>query len=385
MPMRQILSLPLSSTVVSMLIAAAMGHAAAQTSPSHLPPFVNCSAQTTIAEDSDVRIAAVGDLVFADNAQINRPTFKDFLPQLAQADLALGNLEGAITTHPTPRKAYVPGRSYAFRFPVETADLLKKANFHILSIANNHSNDYGPIGFADTQQHLSAAGLEYTGLKDSHVIRTIKGVRVGVIALAHYPVYNNVLDIEGTARLVAQVRSKSDIVVLFYQLGGEGDSHALLTDDDAVFLGEQRGNARKFAAAMVKAGASALIGHGPHLVRAAECMAGVPVLHSIGNFVGAGGLSTRSLANVTVFAELIFEASGRFKGVRLTPTTFDKERLPIIDDSGRALHLVNWFNRQAGKSLSGFEALNFPGYEQQTETFRKWFRSTPFGLQAPRD
>jgi poly-gamma-glutamate capsule biosynthesis protein CapA/YwtB (metallophosphatase superfamily) len=184
---------------------------------------------------------------------------------------------------------------------------------------------------------------------------------------------------------VAQVRSKSDIVVLFYQLGGEGDNHALLTNDDATFLGEQRGNARKFAAAMVQAGASALIGHGPHLVRAAECMSGVPVLHSIGNFVGAGGLSTRSLANVTVFAELIFEDNGRFKGVRLTPTTFDKDRLPIVDDSARALHLINWFNRQASKSLAGFEPLNFPGQEQQADTFRKWFRSTPFGMQAPND
>jgi hypothetical protein len=109
------------------------------------------------------------------------------------------------------------------------------------------------------------------------------------------------------------------------------------------------------------------------------------VLHSIGNFVGAGGLSIRSLANVTVFAELIFNAEGKFKGVRLTPTTFDKDRLPVFDASGRALHLINWFNRQASKSLSDFEALNFPGYEQQGENFRKWFRSTPFGMQAPND
>ena len=346
-----------------------------------LPSFVNCSAQATEPAAGDIRIAAVGDLVFSENSQINRLAFNDFLPQLTQADLALGNLEGAITTHPTARKPYIPGRSYAFRFPIDTAEVLKKANFHVMSIANNHSNDYGPIGFADTLQHLRAAGLEATGLKDSHVIRTVKGLRVGVIALAHYPAYNNVLDIEATARLVAQVRSQSDVVVLFYQLGGEGDSHALLSNDDVVFLGEQRGNARRFAQAMVKAGASALIGHGPHLVRAAECMEGVPVLHSIGNFVSSGGLSVNSLANVTVFTELLFDETGRFKAVRLTPATFDKNRLPMIDHSGRALNLINWFNRQASKSLSGFEALNFPGYEAQTDAFRKWFRATPFGAQ----
>jgi len=148
-----------------------------------------------------------------------------------------------------------------------------------------------------------------------------------------------------------------------------------------VFLGEQRGNARKFATAMVKAGAGALIGHGPHLVRAAECIAGVPVLHSIGNFVSTGGLSINSLANVTVFTELLFDVSGQFKAVRLTPATFDKSRLPMIDASGRALHLINWFNRQASKTLSGFEPLNMPAEPAQEEVFRKWLRSTPFGAQ----
>ena len=368
------------ATVSSALLLALSLGCARATQP---PPFVNCTAAQVEQEPTDLRIAAVGDMVFTENSQINRRAFNDFAPQLSSADLVLGNLEGAITTHDKPRKAYVPGRSYAFRFPVDTAEVLKRANFHVLSIANNHANDYGPIGFADTLQHLKAAGLESTGLKGSYVIRSVKGLKVGVIALAHYPVYNNVLEIEATARLVAQVRSQSDVVVLFYQLGGEGDAHAMLSDDDVVFLGEQRGNARKFAAAMVKAGAGALIGHGPHLVRAAECMQGVPVLHSIGNFVSSGGLSVRSLANVTVLAELLVDAQGRVKGVRATPATFDKDRLPMIDASGRALHLINWFNRQASRTLPGFEALDFPAQAEQQEGFRKWLRATPFGAQLP--
>ncbi len=355
----------------------------AQSLPEGQPQFVNCRADPVEPTTDDVRIAAVGDLVFTENSQINRRAFNDFLPLLSSADLVLGNLEGAITTHDKPRKAYVPGRSYAFRFPVDTAEVLKRANFHVLSIANNHANDYGPIGFADTLQLLKAAGLESTGLKGSFVIRSVKGLKVGVIALAHYPVYNNVLEIEATARLVSEVRSQSDVVVLFYQLGGEGDAHALLGNDDVVFLGEQRGNARRFAAAMVQAGAGALIGHGPHVVRAAECIQGVPVLHSIGNFVSSGGLSVRSLANVAVMAEVLVDGQGHVKGVRATPATFDKERLPMIDASGRALHLINWFNLQASRTLPGFEPLNFPAAPEQQEGFRKWLRSTPFGAKLP--
>ena len=85
--MRQILPLPLRSAASGLLIATALGSAAAQGNSANLPPFVNCSAQTAVTDATDIRIAAVGDLVFADNAQINRPTFKDFLPQLTQADL----------------------------------------------------------------------------------------------------------------------------------------------------------------------------------------------------------------------------------------------------------------------------------------------------------
>ena len=350
-----------------------------------LPKFVNCSNATIDSAATDIRLAATGDLVFSENSQINRNAFTEFMPLLSKADLVLGNLEGPITDANTPRKPYVPGRSYSFHYPVDTAQLLKKANFHILSIANNHAQDYGPTGFADTQRHLTAAGIEHTGLKGSYVIRPVKGIKIGVIALAHYPMYNNVLEIEATAKLVAEVRAKSDLVILFYQLGGEGDAFAMITNEDEVFLGEQRGNARKFAAAMIKAGAGALIAHGPHLVRAAECINGVPVLHSIGNFVGAGGLSAQNLANVSAFPELMFDASGKFKSVRIVPVTFTPERLPKIDPTGRSIHLINWLNSRATKTIPEFRALNFNGYKDQADVFEKWFRSTRFGAQAPRD
>lgn len=385
-------SFRLPSSVRHALLAAALtlstGIIPAHAEPMNedaLPKFMSCTGTVINQTMTDIRLAAVGDLVFSENPTINRNAFTEFMPLLSKADLVLGNLEGPITEANTPRKPYVPGRSYSFRFPVDTAQVLKKANFHVLSIANNHAQDYGPTGFADTQKHLRAADIAYTGLKGSYVIRTVKDIKIGVIALAHYPAYNNVLDIETTAKLVAEVRAKSDLVVLFYQLGGEGDAFAMITNENEVFLGEQRGNARKFAAAMIKAGAGALIGHGPHLVRAAECIDDVPVLHSIGNFVSVGGLSIQNLANVSAFPELLFDASGKFKSVRIVPVTFAAERLPKIDPTGRSVHLVNWLNARATKTIPDFRALNFNGYADQADVFEKWFRSTRFGAQAPRN
>ena len=109
-------------------------------------------------------------------------------------------------------------------------------------------------------------------------------------------------------------------------------------------------------------------------MRAAECIDDVPVLHSICNFVSVGGLSIQNLANVSAFPELLFDASGKFKSVRIVPVTFSGERLPKIDTTGRSVHLINWLNTRATKTIPDFRALNFNGYKDQTDVFEKWFR-----------
>lgn len=344
-----------------------------------LPGFVNCAGELTNEMPGDLKLVATGDLVFSENAQVNRRAFEDFMPHLAQADLVLGNLEGAITNEKTPRKPFVPGRSYSFRFPVDTAAILKAANFHLISIANNHSNDYGANGFADTQKYLADEGIAHTGLNGSYEILQVKGMRIGIVALSHYPKYNNVNNLTATAELVSKVRAKSDLVVLYYQLGGEGEKAVLLTDSQEVFLGEQRGNARKFAAAMIDAGAGVLIGHGPHVIRAAECIKGVPVLHSVGNFVSSGGLSTRRLSSVSLLPELLFDSKAQFRAIRVIPVVFDAERLPGLDASGRAVHLINWLNRHAEKTIPGFQPLNFIGYNSSVGQFTQWIKSLQLG------
>ena len=347
-----------------------------RTPSSALPKFQNCLGEIAEPSSSDLRLAATGDIVFSELENVNRDAFKEFLPFLKQADLVLGNLEGAITESRVPHKPYIPGRSYAFRFPPSVSHLLRQANFQIISIANNHSHDYGTVGFNDTRRYLAEAGIESTGTKGSYVIREIKGLRVATIALSSYPAFNNVLDLEETAQLVTRVRAKSDLVILYYQLGAEGDIAARLTPGAEIFLGENRGNARLFAKKMIGAGAQVLIGHGPHVLRAAECIQGAPVLHSIGNFVGAGGLSAERLANVSALPELLFDNQGRFKALRVIATTFSPTRLPILDPSGRGLHLINWLGHEAQKTMHDFQPLPLDGYQDQESVFNTWLRGT---------
>lgn len=319
----------------------------------------------------------------ADSESRNGRVFESFLPVFRAANLVVGNLEGAITAHDKPRKRYVPGRSYAFRFPPSFAEELKAANFQVLSIANNHSLDYGSVGFADTLRHLQAAGIQSTGQPGSSVVMRVGGLKVGIVALAHYPAFNNVLDLETSARLVASVKAQADVVLLTYQLGAEGASAARLPAGPEVFLGEARGDARAFARRMVEAGASALVGHGPHVVRAAECLNGVPVFHSTGNFVSIGGLSVAGLASAAVAAEFLFDGKGAFRGARAWPVNLWATKLPVVDPTGRGVHLMNLLSRDAARDRPGFQPLILQGFEGGEAEFRNWLRSTPVPGIAP--
>jgi Bacterial capsule synthesis protein PGA_cap len=139
-----------------------------------------------------------------------------------------------------------------------------------------------------------------------------------------------------------------------------------------VFMGEARGHPRAFARAVVEAGADLVVGHGPHVVRAAECIQGRPVVHSVGNFVGSGGLSVRQLAQAAVYLEAVFDPQMALRGVRAIPVTFNAARWPVHDPSGRGMLLMNWLSRLAQRELQAFEPLLFPGFEDRQPAFEAW-------------
>jgi len=336
------------------------------------PPFVNCDGESLRVLPGDYRIAAMGDLSFSGREDGNKGVFRDFSSHTKAADYVFGNLEGVITERETAVKKFVPGRSYAFRFPASIAKTLRDLPVHALTIANNHSNDYGSEGFRDTEGSLSEVGIDLTGLKGSYSVRKISGKRVALIGFGFYSRHNDINQIEEAIGLVKKVRGLADLLIVTFHGGAEGAEAALLKDGVEIFFGEARGDPRRFARSVIRAGADIVVGHGPHVVRAAECIAGKPVVYSLGNFVSAGGLNIRNLANVTVFLEAIFAVNNDFKGIRLIPATFGEDRLPRFDPTGRGVHLVNWLGKRSQENLTQFEPIIFRGYEERRSEFHRW-------------
>jgi poly-gamma-glutamate synthesis protein (capsule biosynthesis protein) len=111
-------------------------------------------------------------------------------PLLREADLAIANLECAITDHPERW----PGTPKAFYFGAAplAAQALRDAGVGLLSLANNHILDYGVPGLFDTVKLLDAQGIAHAGAgRDldaalAPVIVERGGLRIGMAAFCDH-------------------------------------------------------------------------------------------------------------------------------------------------------------------------------------------------------
>lgn len=80
-------------------------------------------------------------------------------PVFAEADVAMVNLETAITERGSPAP-----KEYTFRAPVTAFDALRAGHVDVVTMANNHGIDFGPEGLADSLDARDATGFPVVGL-----------------------------------------------------------------------------------------------------------------------------------------------------------------------------------------------------------------------------
>ena len=307
-------------------------------------------------------ITGVGDMVFSHDHELNTRSLQAVVSQLtdgaserSQPSFIFGNLEGPITALTETSKPSIPGVSYAFRFPVATAKLLKNSGFQAVTLANNHSLDYGGAGLRDTLNHLNQQGIVGSGhLRGQFELFTLEAVKIALVSVGFYPMQNSIKELEAMTELITSAKRVADVVIVAMHAGAEGEAHIELPDGPETFLGEARGDSRAFARVAIAAGADAIVGYGPHVLRAAECIAGRPVFYSIGNFLGIGGLSTQGLTGVAAIAQLAFDVNKKLLGSRLVPIRFDSNKFPQVDPAGKAIALMWHLNLLAKQKLKDF-------------------------------
>ena len=277
---------------------------------------LSLAASDLAAQGAGVRICAGGDVTLGTNLDTAwarsaaRKLRQDYglspepaallaplRPLVADADVVLLNVEGAIGAgYVAERKCdVVSANCYAFRQPVAAARAIREVAPDAVvvgNVANNHSRDAGPAGFAQTMRHLRRAGVYVTGA-DTLATRVVAPTGDTIAVLGFYtsddPLVPDARDLDAVYRHVARAVARYRTVVVTAHIGAEGIDAQRTREATEIFLGRiDRGNPVAFADTALAAGATMVIGHGPHVMRAGEWRDERLVLYSLGNLVTYG-------------------------------------------------------------------------------------------------
>ena len=142
-----------------------------------------------MAAQEPIRIALAGDAIITRKLSVYKePEFLGMIDVIRSADAAFVNLE--VLLHDYEHfPMHQSGGTY-MRADPEMAAELKWAGFDMVSLANNHTGDYGPGGMRTTIRHVEAAGFLYAGAgesltaaREAHFMETANG-RIALISCA---------------------------------------------------------------------------------------------------------------------------------------------------------------------------------------------------------
>lgn len=292
-----------------------------------------------------VSISGAGDIAMAPSASGTASFFDTGVRKALRANISLGNLEGTLATGGASKCGTESTDCFAFRAPPSYAAALKRANFTIMNLANNHALDYGGQGQAETVAALRRVGLRYTGRPGEIAVLERGGTRVAFVGFAPYPWAQDLTDIRAAVDLVRKADRKADVVVVTMHAGAEGSDHQRVRPGTETFLGEPRGNVVAFSHAVVRAGADLVIGHGPHVLRGIEWYRGRVIAYSLGNFLGNGTLNVSGVTGQAAILRSTLRRDGSWVEGKLVPVQLTPGGLPRVDSHRAALAIVRKLSR----------------------------------------
>lgn len=196
-------------------------------------------------------------------------------------DLTMVNFEGTLTNSTAARE-----KQFVFKGRAEYAKILTAGSIDVVTVANNHSMDYGKQGFNDTIANLSP----YVAISgyDRLPVVTVKGVKVGFASNTGWS-FDNTQKKFITDSIKTLREKGAEIIVFNYHWGIEREYHSNATQ-------------RAIAHYCIDNGADLVIGHHPHVKQEVETYKGKQIAYSLGN-LSFGGNRNPSDKNCLIFRQ----------------------------------------------------------------------------------
>lgn len=282
--------------------------------------------ETTGQRDTKSTMLFAGDVHFAGRTErlLKRPeaAFGQVSKEFQEADVSLINMETAVTTRGDQQQ-----KAFTFRTSPKAYDAVQAAGVDAVSVANNHTLDYGDVGLADTLKHARAKGIEAFGAgPDAGAAwrpwtKTVKGTKVAVVGISQVhelaeqwratgsrPGVAHSRDVRRSVRAIKAAGRDADVVIAFLHWGQEGDECP---------TAEQKGFARKLS----RAGADAIVGTHAHLLQGAGWLGDTYVHYGLGNFLW---WRNDAMSNDTGMLRLTLDDK-RLAGTEFVPAQIDRK------------------------------------------------------------
>jgi poly-gamma-glutamate capsule biosynthesis protein CapA/YwtB (metallophosphatase superfamily) len=264
--------------------------------------------------------------------------------RLAAADITVGNLESTLSRAGAPRQG---GDSFAA--PPRVLQALGDAGFDVLSLANNHTGDFGRAALVQTLRRFDGGPIQHVGAGRDRaaawrpVVLRRQGVRFGFLAFNAIgetpratPTTPGAAEVRMQPRtgplrapdlrqVVRAVRTVAADVVIVLPHWGAQYTHVPVPDQ------------RRVGRALLDAGADIVVGGHPHWVQRVQRHRGGLVVHSLGNFVFDMDFMRQTQEGV--IADLVF-AGERLRSVRFTPYMIGPDFAPRVVRGPRARSIL---------------------------------------------
>ena len=340
-----------AAALASLAAGSSMGAQDSTSAPAQRPTRVCAGGDVTLGTNLDTAWARTGARrllrdygLSADPEALLAPLTSLF----GDADVVLVNVEMAIGSGPAKGKCGARSSNcYLFRAPVSAAAAIRSLGGPdarvVGNVANNHARDAGTDGVPVTAGHLRRAGVAVVGMDTMATpVVSARGDTIGVLGFDTSSETPVVRDTIAVRRHVERAVRQYGTVIVTAHIGAEGVAAQRTRDSTEWFLASRidRGNPVAFARAAFLGGAALVVGHGPHVLRAAEWRDDRLALYSLGNLVTYGPFSVVEPLNRGAVA-CVDLAGHRVVRAELRPTMQRASGAVRPDSSRRALRLVD--------------------------------------------
>ena len=306
------------------------------TSTTDTKPSTSTSTKTTNTSKKNktvkITISAAGDCTLGVDSRYNN-TFNNYYNKYGDAyffkkvksvfskdDLTIVNFEGTLTNS-TARA----NKTFTFKAPAKYVKILKKGSVEVVTLANNHTMDFGSQGFRDTKETLKKNKISYCE-GSTIAYKTVKGVKVAFVG---FNALTGITEQHVKDTIQKAKKKKAKIIIASFHWGIEREYYP---------------NARQktLGRCAISSGASLVLGHHPHRVQGVEKYKGRYIVYSLGNF-SFGGHTNPDDKDAFIFQQTFYVKNGKLQ---------KKNDAKIIPCS---ISSVSYTNNYQPKILTGSE------------------------------